>query len=75
MRYIIRETLQELNITDISSLSCLDNKEYDQAIEAIIHKHKLSYGITVCKQCHADIDDRYRRIPSKKGKTDEEGKN
>jgi len=60
LRKIISEILEENNvekIIDIDSKSC----QYENLIQQVVDDHRLSYGITVCKKCHGEIDERYRR--------------
>ena len=62
LREIIKTVLTKEGITDIVSLKSNNIHEYERLIQKVVDSHRMEDGITVCKQCHANIDDRYRRI-------------
>jgi hypothetical protein len=62
LRDIIKTVLTIEGVVDIVSVKLNDISRYEQLIQKIVDAHKMEDGITVCKQCHANIDDRYRRI-------------
>ena len=62
LRDIIKMVLTTEGISDIVSLKSNNITEYERLIQKVVDSHRMEDGITVCKQCHANIDDRYRRI-------------
>jgi 5-methylcytosine-specific restriction endonuclease McrA len=62
LRDIIKKILTKNNVTDTVLLKSNDIHRYENLMTQVVEDHKLEDGITVCKQCHANIDDRYRRI-------------
>ena len=63
LRNIITLVLEENKIKNIESVKTGDIEIYEKMIQKVVDNHKLEDGETVCKQCHANIDNRYRRIP------------
>jgi 5-methylcytosine-specific restriction endonuclease McrA len=55
---IIATVLRENDILDIEAERC--SNRYSEIADAVVARHDLSQGITVCKRCHAKIDERYR---------------
>lgn len=62
LRDIIKTVLTTDGVVDIVSIKLNDISKYEQLVQKVVDAHKMEDGITVCKQCHANIDDRYRRI-------------
>ena len=62
LRDIIKNTLTMEHVSDIVALKVNNIVKYEELLQKVIDIHKMEDGITVCKQCHANIDDRYRRI-------------
>lgn len=59
LRHIIKKVLKHFNISQVDSLS--NDPVYEKLIQAVINEHSLDDGITLCKFCHTDVDERYRR--------------
>jgi hypothetical protein len=58
-----RTTLQVHHIRplrDIIDLFLTKKLSKEELIREVIKEHKLSDGITLCKKCHSEIDERYR---------------
>ena len=66
LRQIIDKILKHFSVKvcDLEPFS----EEYEKIIEAILHEHKLSDGISLCKECHEKIDYKYRLKGKKKNK-------
>jgi hypothetical protein len=62
LREIIKKVLTDEGIVDIVDVKWNSITEYERLIKKVVSDHKMEDGMTVCKQCHANIDDRYRRI-------------
>lgn len=62
LRDIIKTVLTTEGVSDIVSVKSNNITEYERLIQKVVDSHRMEDGITVCKQCHANIDDRYRRI-------------
>ena len=62
LRDIIKMTLTTEGVSDIVNVKLNNITEYERLIQKVVDSHRMEDGITVCKQCHADIDDRYRRV-------------
>lgn len=62
LRDIIKTVLTMEGVSDIVSVKLTNITEYERLIQKVVDSHRMEDGITVCKQCHANIDDRYRRI-------------
>jgi hypothetical protein len=59
LRDIIKIVLLKNNIKDINNID-VNSDLYEILIQKVIKEHNLNDGITLCKKCHAEIDDRYR---------------
>ena len=72
LRSIIKEVLEKYDKkeTDYDRNSL----EYQQLLEDIVHYHKLSDGITLCKECHEIVDYRFRLKNKTKGNRNESSK-
>jgi len=62
LRDIIKNVLTTEGVNDTISIKSDNIELYEKLIQKVVDAHKLEDGITVCKQCHANIDERYRRI-------------
>lgn len=62
LRDIIKNVLTNESVDSIVDLKLQNVDLYESMIKKVVDNHKLEDGITVCKQCHANIDDRYRRV-------------
>ena len=62
LRIFVKDILSENKIDDVVKLKKENINLYEGLIKKVVDKHKTDNGISVCKQCHADIDYRYRRI-------------
>jgi len=51
--------------TEEKKLNEIQN-EWEYLSKLIIKEHELKDGITVCVECHGDVDPRYRRYKGKK---------
>lgn len=62
---IIATVLKEHGILDIEQEIC--SNRYSEVADVVVSRHQLSYGITVCKRCHAKIDKRYKGYGKESG--------
>src|ERR1035437_1632027 len=62
LREIIRQILEKNNIKDVSVLKNENVHKYEYLIQQVVNEHKIEDGKSVCKQCHANIDGKYRRV-------------
>lgn len=62
LRNIIKTIFTQNKIKKIEIVKSKNINQYEKLIQMVVDEHKMEDGITVCKQCHANIDDRYRRI-------------
>ena len=60
LRSIIGKVLNNEGIKSIKDVDLADIL-YEQLIEKVVSEHVLSDGITLCRVCHGEIDERYRR--------------
>ena len=60
LRGIISFVLVKNNIKNPDALQKTDYYLYQNLIQQVINEHKLADGITLCKDCHIEIDERYR---------------
>ena len=70
LRNIIKEVFDELNIKEDSAYFTredIGDTLYEEALKLAIEKHKLDYGVTLCKDCH-EKEDYYYRPYKDKGK-------
>lgn len=67
-REILEEAMTELNIPYEQRLTPIkewNEKELEKLLQKVIKKHKIDYGITLCKKCHEEIDYYYRPFKGK----------
>jgi 5-methylcytosine-specific restriction endonuclease McrA len=59
---IFNSILEENGITTECANNLLNEnyEKFEQLVSKIVSRHKLEDGITVCKNCHIDIDNHYR---------------
>ncbi len=60
LRDIIELILKRNNIINVDDLLNTDRDLFENLVLQVVEEHKLEDGITVCKNCHIDIDERYR---------------
>ena len=57
---MIKKVLKRNNIINVDDLLNTDRDLFENLVLQVVEEHKLEDGITVCKNCHIDIDERYR---------------
>ncbi len=67
-RDILRESMEELGISYDLRFDPIKNWDEDtlnKVVQKVLEKHKIEYGITLCKKCHEEIDYYYRPFKGK----------
>lgn len=60
-RKILSETANELGY-DLNTYKEWSSEQFEYFRNKVVENHKLEEGITLCKSCHAEIDDNRRRF-------------
>ena len=66
LREIISKILLEEKINNVDQLKKENITEYERLIGIVVKEHSLEDGITLCKECHGEVDERYRRYRKRK---------